>query len=162
MSTQHVYMDAELRPSRSLSPKGYWQVMALILAIAAPMLIYFLFLGMTPIVIAICLSVGITAFGFTQSFKHLSQRTFVRVTASTIDVQHFDRYGRQTCAQMPSAFTRVAVEKTNSDTHNGIRLSNSGKAYLIGRYLTPDEQEKFAESLKQAITNARQERYPLA
>ncbi len=157
-ATPHVYMDAVLEPSRSLSRKGYVQFMLVTVAGAVVLGVFFLRFGFVPILAFLGLDVLVLWLAFRTTFRHQRQRTRVRVTADAIDVFHIDGRGRERTISLPSAFTRACNEAPNR-SQGFIRISSSGKSYAIGRFLNEEERGSFVVALKDALANARRERH---
>lgn len=158
MTSERVYFDAVLAPSRSLSGKGFASFVLLTLAFILVMSLAFAAFGYYPISASLIVCFIVVLAAFQRNFRSLRQRTFVRVTAERLDVRHIDEKGLETAASLPSAFARVKLEKYTSGP-DVIKLAASGQAYIIGRFLTPDERKDFVDCLKQALLDARSERY---
>ena len=159
MNAMPVYMDAELAPSRSLSPRGFFIVMAIMATCCGFMGLYFLSLGFLPIVGFLGLDVLALWYCFKLCFRDQKQRTFIRVTSRSIDLRYVDGRGRETTASLPSSFARVEIDCNGPHPGQAIRIAASGKAYLIGKFLTLDERQDFVKSLRSALHDAKSERY---
>lgn len=156
MST--VYLDAVLEPPRSLSRRGFNRVMMLLGGLSLVSSIVFLTLGAWPVVGFLGLEILAVWLVFNLSFRSQTARTYVRVTAETVDVRKVDGWGRERRARLASHFARVEFDRTAAGP-NALRLATSARAYYLGEYLTPRERESFARRLSQAISDARRERH---
>ena len=155
MST--VYLDAVLEPPRSLSPRGFSRVM-LALGFASFLSgIYFLAVGAWPVMGFLGLEILTLWLVFRFSFRAQQARTYVRVTAETVDVRKVDGWGRERRARLAAYFARVEFDRS-ADGPNALRIAASNRAYAVGEFLTPRERESFARRLTQAISDARRER----
>ena len=159
MSAATIYMDAELAPSRSLSANGYLMVMLVLGVFSLVMALYFLSFGYTPIALSLAVAFVGLWFVFRRSFAKLRQRTFIRVTAQSIDLKHIDGKGRVTDASLPSHFARVELDRSGPHPGRAIRIASAGRAYLVGKFLTPTERRDVIHSLRLALDNARSERF---
>lgn len=142
------YMDAEITPARSLSPRGLKIVMGITIALALIPVTFFLAIG-AHLVLPF---VGLDVFGLWLAFHIMNRRVSaerVRVTAEVVEVF---RAGKAVWTSA-TAFTRVEPGET------AIRLATSGKRVSVARDLSPPERRDFARALDDAIRKARRERY---
>ena len=158
MTSERVYLDAVLAPSRSLSNVGFLSFIAITFGFILTMSLAFASFGYYPIIAGLFICFIVVLLVFRHNFQTLRQRTFVRVTAERLDVRHIDGKGLETAASLPSAFARVELEKQER-APSVIKLVASGQAYIIGRFLTPDERKDFVDCLQKALSDARSERY---
>jgi uncharacterized membrane protein len=153
-----LYMDAVITPNRSLSRRGfYWLlgvVIAFNLAVAALMLALHAFF------VPIFLGVDVLAvfLAFSASYRSAGQAERVQVSAAEVRVLHQAGPRSRMVWSSPTAFTRVAIDGAGEpDARVSLRLS--GRAVTIARVLSPKEREDFAEALRTAIREANAERY---
>ncbi len=156
--SQTIYLDAELRPNASLSPHAFLIVMSLVglLSFAAGLL-YFT-VGAWPVFGFFGLDACAIWYAFRLSFQRQKQVTYVRVDETHVRLWHMQTGQADKRADLPTAFVRVELE--TPATHNSfLRLEYGAKAFVIGRFLTPEQREEFAERLRTAIYKARAARY---
>ncbi len=156
MST--VYLDAVLEPPRSLSPRGFNRVMAVLGLMSFLTGLLFLSLRAWPVIGFMGLEMLALWLVFRFSFRAQSARTYIRVTAETVDLRKVDGWGRERRACLASPFARVEFDRQAAGPH-ALRVAASAKAYIVGEFLTPRERESFARRLAQAISDARRERH---
>jgi uncharacterized membrane protein len=156
MST--VYLDAVLEPPRSLSPRGFNRVMAVLGLMSFLTGLLFLSLRAWPVMGFMGLEMLALWLVFRFSFRAQSARTYIRVTAETVDLRKVDGWGRERRACLASPFARVEFDRQAAGPH-ALRVAASAKAYIVGEFLTPRERESFARRLAQAISDARRERH---
>lgn len=149
-----VFLDAVLSPNRSLSDLAYVVVMVTAMALSVVGGLFFLSLGAYPIFGFFGLDAALIAGAFWLSRRHQRQQTHIRVTRHSVDLHHDDGRGGQKSATLPTAFARVELERPVQPT-SWLRLCLSDKTFVIGRFLTPDEREAFADALESAIRRAR-------
>jgi uncharacterized membrane protein len=153
-----LYMDAVIRPNRSLSRRGfYWLLGALIafnLAIGSLMVA----LGAFPVPIFLGLDVLGVFLAFRASYRRGGQ--FERVCVSAEEVVVIHQAGRiaRTVWTSPTAFTGVSLDQ-GDDQSARLRLKLSGKGLTVAAALSPRERTAFADALERAIRKARTERY---
>ena len=157
MAHATIYMDAELAPSRSLTERDFTRVMLFIGGVLGIIGLWCLAQGFLPVIGFLGLDVALVWWIFKRSFQKQRQRTYVKVTTEWLDMRHVDERGQEVNACLPTAFARVELDP---EVQRGqIKVSASGKAYIIGRFLPPLERKEFAQSLKDALRKARAERY---
>jgi uncharacterized membrane protein len=150
-------MDAEIRPNRSLSERGFIILIAIVTLANCASAAVFIALGATfvPIFLGIDLIAVIVA--FLVSFRAARRVERVQVSASEVRVTHETPKSSRLVWQSPTAFTRVQVEKEEERTV-ALKLALSGREAVVAAALSPRERADFARALEQAIWQARRER----
>jgi len=153
-----LYMDAVIRPNRSLSMRGfYWLIGVLVffnLAVAGLMIA----LGAFPVPIFLGVDVLAVILAFRASYRSGGMAERVQVSAAEVRVLHQAGGRSHTVWSSPTAFTRVAVEQPG-EPETRVRLHLSGRALTVAHALSPGERAGFAEALQRAIRQANAERY---
>lgn len=152
-------MDALLEPNRSLSPKAFQLVMAIVATASIGAGFIYIFAGAWPVVGFFGLDALIIWLLFRRSFRDQRQRTRVQVTAERVRLHHVRPDGSEKEAELPTAFARIELDEPLS-WNSWLRIEHGQRAYIIGRFLTPDERKSFAEALRSALIQARSERLP--
>ena len=157
MSASPVYMDAVIRPNRSLSPRGFRILLTVVAVACTACAVVFVHVGavFAPIFAAVPLVAVIIA--FRASFAAGRRVERVQVTAREIRVTHEAPGWSRLVWRSPTAFTRVAVLKDDERTV-GVTLALSGREVPVAEALSPRERGEFALALQQAIREARAER----
>ena len=158
--TRKLYLDACLRPNRSLSPKAYLLVMLLIISISFIAGILFVSMGAFPVLGFFGLDALLIWLAFRSNFRALKQETHVRVSAETIDLSHHRPGQKSVHVVLPTCFTRLELSQAPRRPSE-LRLSYRDQSWVIGRFLTPSERRDFRQALESAILQARQERHPV-
>jgi len=151
-------MDAEIRPNRSLSERGFIVLIAIVTVANCASAAVFLAVGATfvPIFLSIDLLAVIVA--FLVSFKAARRIERVQVTASEIRVtQETPKREARLVWESPTAFTRVRIEKEDERTV-ALKLALSGREAVVAAALSPRERADFARALERAIWQAKRER----
>ena len=159
-TTQTIYFDATLTPNRSLSPRAFTVVMAIIAGVSFVAGLAFVSMGAFPVIGFFGLDALIIWLAFRYNFRKLKQETRVRVTADRIDLVHVSPGQDPRFAQLPTAFARVSLEFPDRRPSE-LKLAHRDQAWVIGRFLTPAERKSLKEALETAIWKARNERYPV-
>lgn len=153
-----VYLDATLTPSRSLSPRAFTITMAIIAGVSFLAGLSFMRMGAYPVIGFFGLDALAIWLAFRYSFRQLEQKTCVRVTAKSVDLQHF-KPGKDTKhVSIPTTFAQVRLEYPDRRPSE-LSIAHAGTAWVIGRFLTPNERKSLKSALTLAIQHARAERY---
>ncbi len=150
------YMDAVITPNRSLGSAGRKAVM-IALCVGSSFIAIFLFaLGAWPAPFFLGLDVLAIWWAFRVVDRRAERPERVRVSAEAVTVAREEK----TVWTSPTAFTGVRVERAGENDVR-VRLALSARRLTVGAQLSPEERETFAEALRQAIREARSERYPV-
>lgn len=151
------YMDAEIKPNRSLSERGFLILIGVVTA--ANCCSAAVFVAMGAVFVPIFLGIDLLAVfvAFMVSFQAGRRIERVQVTAREVRVTHETPKWTRLVWESPTAFTRVAVE-TEDERVVGLTLSLSGRHAPVAQALSPRERAAFADALQQAIRDARLER----
>jgi len=153
-----LYMDAEIKPHRSLSKLGFYWVIGFVgLFNLITGCFFVLVLKAFPIPIFLGLDVLGVFLAFRLNYSGAGQIERVQISASEVKVLH--QYGgrARTVWTSPTAFTKVALDGAG-EHHARVRLHLSGRAVIIGAALSPPERDDLAAALEAAIKKARLER----
>lgn len=152
-----LYMDAEIRPHRSLSERGFIILIAVVtlancasaavfIALHANLVLPFLGLDLMAVIVA-----------FVVSFRAAKNVERVQVSARDVRVTRETPRDSVLVWESPTAFTRVATA-TEDNRLIDLRLSLSGRELSVAAALSPRERAEFAQALERAIREARRER----
>ena len=153
-----IYFDALLTPNRSLSPRGFAIVMAVVGTLSLFCGVAFVSMGAFPILGFFGLDALAIYLAFRWSFRQQQEETRVTVTGKSLFLQHRKSDGTKRIEELPSAFIRVELDEPLTTT-SWLRIAHGRTAYVIGRFLTPHERKTLATALRSAILNARAERH---
>ncbi|PLR18730.1 hypothetical protein SGCZBJ_24060 [Caulobacter zeae] len=153
-----LYMDAVIRPNRSLSRAGMAAVLAVAIAFNLMVAAFLLVVGAPPVLPFLGLDVLALWLALRASNRALSRAERVKVTAEEIIVSREDDRGAKVVWTSPTAFTRVDLDQPG-EHESRVRLFMSRRRLTLARALSPDERVAFARALERAIKAARAERY---
>jgi uncharacterized membrane protein len=152
-----LYMDAEIRPHRSLSERGFIILIAVVTAANCASAAVFILLKAFYVPFFLGIDVVAVLVAFLASFRAARQIQRVRVTARDVTVTHETPKWRRVVWESPTAFTRVTVEREEGRAVD-VRLALSGREQAVAQWLSPRERGEFALALERAIHDARAER----
>jgi uncharacterized membrane protein len=152
-----LYMDATITPARSLSKRGVRNVVLITAALSAIPFTMAILLGapIPPIflgldVLGLWLALTIATRGAVRSER-------VQVSSEAVKVLRGPGGRERAVWSSPTAFTRVEVEGEGDELRVWLRLS--AKSLAVAAWLSPGERGAFAEALRDAVRDARAERY---
>jgi uncharacterized membrane protein len=152
-----VYMDAEIRPNRSLSERGFIVLIAVVTLANCASAAVFVAMGATFVPIFLGIDLLAVVLAFLASFRAARRIERVRVTSRDVSVVQETPKTSRLLWESPTAFTRVQVERDEGRTV-GLKLALSGKEVAVAVALSPRERAEFASALERAIWQARRER----
>ncbi|HEX5263435.1 MAG TPA: DUF2244 domain-containing protein [Phenylobacterium sp.] len=152
-----TYMDAVIRPHRSLSERGFIILITVVTLANCASAAVFVYMGAVFVPFFLGLDVLAVVVAFMVSFRAARRIERVQVTARDVVVTHEAPNWTRVVWESPTAFTRVAVDK-EEDRTVGLRLALSGREVAVAQALSPRERGEFAKALEKAIWEARRER----
>lgn len=153
-----VFMDAEIRPNRSLSRRGFVVLITVLTVLNCASAAVFLSMGAVFVPMFLGLDLVAVVVAFLVSFAAAKQIERVRVTERQVQVFQETPTWKKLMWESPTAFTRVTL-LTEDDHAIDLRLALSGKEAPVARALSPAERAEFAKALEGAIYSARRARF---
>ncbi len=151
-------MDALITPHRSLSERGFIVLIAVMTAINCATAVLFVYLGAAPVPVFLGLDLMAVVVALAVSNRRGLRKERVQVSAAEVRVVLETPRGDLLLWASPTAFTRVTVVGETDDLPE-LRLALSGRELPLALALGRAERLDFARALRQAIAQARQERY---
>jgi uncharacterized membrane protein len=152
-----LYMDAEIRPNRSLSERGFIVLIGIVTIANCASAAVFLAMGAVFVPFFLGFDVLAVAIAFLVSFSAAKRIERVQVSATEVRVTHETSKWTRLVWESPTAFTRVRVEKEEERTV-ALKLALSGREAEVAAALSPRERADFAKALERAIWRAKRER----
>jgi uncharacterized membrane protein len=150
-------MDAEIRPNRSLSERGFILLIAVVTAANVASAAVFVAMGAMFVPIFLGLDLMAVFVAFLVSFHTAKRVERVQVTSRDVRVTQETPRASYLVWESPTAFTRVHVERDEGRTV-GLKLALSGRELAVATALSPRERAEFAKALERAIWQAKRER----
>jgi uncharacterized membrane protein len=150
-------MDAEIRPNRSLSKRGFKILLSVVIAANLACGVLFLSIGAWFVPMFLGLDVLAVVIAFRASFAAAKQVERVRVTDRAVRITRETPRHSRVVWESPTAFTRVSVIM-DDDQPVDLRVALSGKQTHVARALGSKERAEFARALDDAIRAARRAR----
>ena len=150
-----LYMDAEIKPNRSLSQRGFVILICVITLANVASAVVFLKLHAHVIPVFLAIDVLAVIVAFLSSFKAGRVIERVQVSADAVKVTHEAGQYVRLVWESPTAFTRVTTERDEDDRCTALRLALSGRQKSVAVALSPRERGEFAKALEDAIWRAK-------
>lgn len=152
-----LYMDAEIRPNRSLSQRGFVILISLVTALNCISAAVFIAMGahLVPIFLGADLLAIIAAFLASYAAGKRIER--VQVSSHDVSISYETPKTSRLVWRSPTAFTRVALA-VEDEMAVELKVMLSGKEIPVAAALSPGERADFAKALQAAIWRARSER----
>jgi uncharacterized membrane protein len=157
-----LYMDAVVTPHRSLSRRGFYWLIGVLVAFNLVIAAFLIALKAFPVPIFLGIDVIGVLLAFRTNYRGARQTERLQVSAEQVKVLYQFKGRARTVWASPTAFTQVSVE-SEGEHEARVSLKMSGRAVIVGAALSPGEREDLAVALRAAIRDARAERHsPLA
>jgi uncharacterized membrane protein len=148
-------MDAEIKPHRSLSERGFIVLISIITAANVASAIVFLRLHANVVPIFLAVDVVAIIVAFLASFRAARMIERVQVSAAEVKVTYEAGDRVRVVWESPTAFTRVTTERDEDNRCTALRLALSGRQTAVAAALSPRERGEFAKALEEAIWKAK-------
>ncbi len=151
---QDLLFDAELRPNRSLSPKGFRILMAAICLISLAIGGGFFLQGAWPVLGFLGLDVAAIYLAFRLNYRAGGLRETVQLSEQELAVHRIHPGGRRWRWSFQPYWARVRLEVEETEdvgSHGSVVVTSHGRAVRLGRFLAPEERQTFADALSSAL-----------
>ncbi len=146
--------DAVLTPHRSLSPLGFYAVMAVAAGASLVLSIAFFLMGAWPVVGFFGLDVALLYIAFRLSYRSGRLTEIVQLTRDALTVRRVAPSGRR--SEWRSQPTWLRVEIDDPPRHDSqLVLASHGRRLTVGAFLTAPERFEVAEALRAALRSLR-------
>ncbi len=148
------FLDAEVRPNRSLPNVGFIALMAALIAISFTAGLAFALKGAWPVFGFFGLDVLLVWLAFRWSYRDGRRLEQVQITREEIRVRRRWPTGHARWYRLPAAWARVEIDG-EGEPDVQTRLAVSGKHLIIGAVLSPKEREALGAAVREALERAR-------
>lgn len=149
-----AFFDAKLSPYRSLPPKGFFWVMAVLSGAGFCGGLAFVLAGAWPVTGFFGLDVALVYLAFRLSYRSARQTETVRLTQAALDVERISIRGERRRWRFEPFWLRIVFEETE-EGHNRLVLASHGRSLALGTFLSTPERRRLALDLKAALDNWR-------
>src|SRR5271166_2517423 len=149
MTSEPVFFDATLSPHRSLPPRGFFWVMAVLAGVSFGASVGFVLLGAWPVTGFFGLDVALVYLAFRLSYRSARQSETIRLADDAFTVERVSVRGvrRNWCFQ--PFWVRVIIEE-RPDASNRLIVASHGRSLVIGDFVPPATRHELAVTLRDA------------
>jgi uncharacterized membrane protein len=152
--TAPVFFDARLRPYRSLPPRGFGIVMAVLAGASFVVSLGFILHGAWPVTGFCGLDVGLVYLAFRVSYRRARKVEHVRLTASDLTVERIGVRGERRRWRFEPVWARLVFEEVD-ENENRLSLASHGQRLSLGAFLSPAERRTLYRDLADALARWR-------
>lgn len=146
--------DLILRPHRSLSPTGFWIIMAIMGTWSFAGGIVFWLVGAWPVIGFVGLDVALVWWAFRASYGDGRTRERLRHAEGILTIERMNKRGAVDSQSLPTQWLQVRLEPGAAGTRQLV-LASHGRQLVIGAFLPPEEREVLAEILREGLARSR-------
>lgn len=150
-----IYMDAEIKPNRSLSERGFIVLISVITLANIASAIVFLKIGANLVPIFLGVDVLAITVAFLASYRAGRMIERIKVSATNVVISYETAQASRVIWESPTAFTRVTTERDEDNRVIALKVMLSGRHASVASALSPGERGEFAKALENAIWRAK-------
>jgi len=158
MTDTALYMDAEIRPNRSLSERGFIILISVITIANVASAAVFVRMGAHFVLPFLGIDLLAVIVAFLASFRAGRVIERIQVSPAEVKVTYETPKDSRVVWESPTAFTRITLERDEEDRVMALHLALSGRETAVAAALSPGERGEFAKALEEAIWKARRHR----
>ncbi len=159
-----LLFNAELRPNRSLSPKGFRILMLGVGLVCLTVGLGFFLQGAWPVVGFLGLDVAAIYLAFRLSYRSGRLRETVKLSQAELAIDRVQPNGRRRHWSFQPYWAKVRLEVDDPDPvdivddptvmegQGSVVVSSHGQRVRLGRFLAPGERRSFADALSLALS----------
>ncbi|MGE5269354.1 MAG: DUF2244 domain-containing protein [Thiohalocapsa sp.] len=148
--SRSIFFERILLPHRSLPPRGFHVMMALLALLSVVVGIIFVSLGAWPIFGFFGIDVALLYLAFRLSYRSARRREILRLAGDDFTVERIDIYGERRLWRFQPFWLRVVLEE-RPDESNRLYVASHGRQLVIGDFLGPPMRRELAASLRTAL-----------
>jgi uncharacterized membrane protein len=149
-----VFLDAVLRPHRSLPASGFNILMAVLGAVSFVAGTVFWLIGAWPVMGFFGLDVALIYLAFRLNYRSARQTERVRLVEDALTVERVGVRGDRRRWRFQPYWLRVVFEETDED-RNRLYIASHGRSLVLGAFLGAGERRVFAGRLKDGLASWR-------
>lgn len=149
-----VFFDARLQPYRSLPPRGFGIVMAVLGGASFAMSVGCVMLGAWPVTGFFGLDVALVYLAFRASYRSARKIEHVQLTTADFTVERIGVRGDCRRWRFEPVWARLDFEEIDRD-ENRLAVTSHGKRLALGAFLSPVERRRLYRDLSDALARWR-------
>lgn len=152
--TEEPHFRFELRPHRSLSPRGFLLLMSALCLVSFAAGAAFIMHGAWPVTGFFGLDVALIYLAFRLNYRAGRAHEIVEVSRDVLSITHVDPAGRERRFTCNPYWARVNLTEW-PDGRADLSVTAQGATHSFARVLNHDERRDFAAALKDALLATR-------
>ena len=153
-ASARVFFDAVLMPHRSLSPAGFWLLLALVSAVSFASGMYFALHGAWPVLGYFGLDVVLLYLAFRASYRAARRYETVKLTEEALVVERVGPRGQRARWNFQPYWLKIEMDEP-PEHGSQLRLTSHGRSLALGAFLSPGERAELAAALREALQRHR-------
>ena len=149
-----VRFDAVLHPHTSLTPRGFFLLMAVVGLVSFLAGIAFILMGAWPVFGFFGIDVLLVYFAFKLNYRDARRYETVQLTDSLLTVERIAPSGRRERWRFQPYWLQIDIDD-HPTSSTALTLRSHGRILEIGRFLTPDEKIDLANALRSELNKLR-------
>lgn len=145
-----LYFDAVLHPHRSLGPRGFLILMALLCAVSFTTGMIFVSKGAWPVFGFLGLDVLLVYIAFRSNYRSARMFETIRLSDQALEVARVDARGERQTWRFHPFWVRLDVAEGGPDDGR-LYITSHGSGVYVGDFLTPPERLDLAAALRRAL-----------
>ncbi|MCV0394990.1 MAG: DUF2244 domain-containing protein [Rhizobiaceae bacterium] len=154
-SADRPIFKALLTPHRSLGPRGFTILMAVVASVCFGYGIFFLSIGAWPVFGFLGLDVLLVYLAFKLNYRAGRMREEVSVSRLSVDIRKIAPSGRAAEHRFNPFWARFHVARHREIGITTMAVEGQGRSVPVGSFLNPDDRESFARAFGQALATAK-------
>jgi uncharacterized membrane protein len=150
---KRVFLDTVLQPHRSLPPRGFAILMAVLGGLSLVAGISCVLIGAWPVFGFFGLDVLLVYVAFRLSYRGARLREIVRLTEGSLTVERISPRGDRRRWQFEPYWLRVGFE--DREEPGPVTLASHGRTLVVGSFLAPEQRRNLAAALRAALARWR-------
>lgn len=150
-----IRFDAVLHPNASLSPRGFFLLMAFVGLISFCAGISFVMMGAWPVFGFFGIDIILVYLAFKLNYRDARRYETIRLTDSALTVERFTPSGRRERWRFQPYWLKVEIDD-DPVPGSTVTLRSHGRIVEIGSFLSPEERLDFAHALRIELAKLRQ------
>jgi len=149
-----LYFDAVLHPHRSLGPRGFFILMACVVAFSTAAGVAFMLYGMWPVFGFYGLDVLLLYWAFKASYRSGRLYETVQLSDDELVIRRVQPSGKAAEWRFEPTWLQVEIDEP-PEHQSPLVLRSHGETLEIGRFLAPEERGGLADALRDALGRRR-------
>jgi uncharacterized membrane protein len=154
-----VLFDAVLHPHASLTPRGFYLLMAAVGVISFCAGVAFVIAGAWPVFGFFAIDIALVYYAFKLNYRDARRYETVQLTDSTLTVERVAPSGKRERWRFQPYWLQVEIEDQPAPD-SALTLRSHGRAVEIGSFLTTDEKIDLANALRSELKKLRTQHLP--